>query len=63
MLELFRVSFKGKDHFFENKMEAKRFGFTHGLKGSIIHRGPDHRLGPSDGKSTRTPSSKRLKRK
>ncbi len=44
MQKLFRVFFKGKDHFFEDKRKAKKFARKHGLKGVVIHRGPDHWL-------------------
>jgi hypothetical protein len=47
MLKLFRVSFKGRDHFFQEKSAAKAFGREHGLKGAVVHRGPDHWRGPS----------------
>ncbi len=59
--KLFLVFFKGKEHFFQNKMEAKKYGFKHGLKGTVVHRGPDHRRGPSDGTSKQTPNSKARK--
>ncbi len=58
-LKLYRVFFQGQDHFFDKKFEAKDFGRAHGLKGVVIHRGPDHWRGQSDGTSTRTASSKR----
>ena len=58
-LKLYRVFFREMDYFFQNKMLAKKFGREHGLKGTIVHRGPDHRRGESDGTSERTASSKR----
>ena len=58
-LKLYRVFFKGQDHFFQRKTEAKKFGLKHGLKGTVIHRGPDHWRGESDGTSKQTASSKR----
>ncbi len=58
-LKLFRVVFQGQDHFFQSKRVAKEFGRKHGLKGVVVHRGPDHWRGPSDGTSKQTPSSKR----
>ena len=48
---LFLVSFKGRDHFFQSKFAAKKFVAKHDLKGVVIHRGPDHWLGASDGTS------------
>ena len=57
-LKLFRVFFKGRDHFFQHKIAAKKFGFTHGLKGMVVHRGPAHWRGQSDGTSNQTVSSK-----
>ena len=59
MLKLYRVSFKGQDHFFQNKMAAKEFGRENGLKGVVVHRGPAHNRGPSDGTSMQMKSSKR----
>ncbi len=41
-LKLFRVFFQGRDHFFQSKMAAKKFGHIKGLKGVVVHRGPDH---------------------
>jgi hypothetical protein len=58
-LKLFRVFFKGEDHFFQSKQAAKEFGREHGLKGAVVHRGPDHWRGQSDGTSVQTKSSKR----
>ncbi len=46
-LKLFKVFFKGRDHFFQNKQMAKNFGREQGLKGAIVHRGPDHWRGES----------------
>ena len=57
-LKLFRVFFQGKDHYFQSKYAAKQFGRKHGLKGAVVHRGPDHQLGESDGTSKQTASSK-----
>jgi hypothetical protein len=59
MKKLFRVSFKGQDFFFDDKMKAKFFGRENGLKGIIVHRGPDHNLGQTDGTSSNTPSTKK----
>ncbi len=50
-LRLFRVFFKGRDHFFQSKFAAKEFGRKQGLKGAVVHRGPDHVLGETDGTS------------
>ena len=47
--KLYKVFFKGREHFFEGKEAAKAFGRKHGLKGAVVHRGPDHLRGPSDG--------------
>lgn len=58
-LKLFRVFFQGEEHFFQSKDAAKKFGQDKGLKGVVVHRGPDHYLGQSDGTSKRTRSSKR----
>lgn len=55
---LFQVFFKGQEHYFQSKQMAKRFGREQGLKGVIVHRGPDHWRGESDGTSKQTPSSK-----
>ena len=57
-LKLFRVYFQGQDHFFDSKIKAKRFGFNHGLKDIVVHRGPDHWRGESDGTSVQMSSSK-----
>ena len=57
-MKLFKVFFQGKDHFFSDKPAAKEFGRERGLKGVVVHRGPDHWRGESDGTSTQTPSSK-----
>lgn len=46
-LKLFKVFFKGRDHFFQNKQMAKAFGREHGLKGTVVMRGPDHWRGES----------------
>ncbi len=56
--KLFLVFFKCRDHFFQTKVEAKKFAAKHGLKGAVVHRGPDHFLGASDGTSKQTKSSK-----
>lgn len=58
-LKLFRVFFKGQDHFFQDKQAAKNFGREQGLKGAVVHRGPDHWRGQSDGTSVQIKSSKR----
>ncbi len=58
-LKLYRVFFQGQDHFFQSKRRAKEFGRKHGLKGVVIHRGPDHWRDESDGTSKQTASSKR----
>jgi len=58
-IKLFRVFFQGQDHFFEKKKAAKDFGRKHGLKGVVVHRGPDHWRGPNDGTSKQMVSSKR----
>lgn len=55
MLKLYRVFFQNQDHFFDKKMEAKAFGQKHGLKGTVVHRGPDHWRGESDGTSKQMP--------
>jgi hypothetical protein len=57
--KLFRVFFGGRDHFFQNKEAAKKFGQINGLKGTVVYRGPDHWLGTSDGTSKQTRSTKR----
>ncbi len=57
-LKLYRVSFQGQDHFFQRKTDAKEFARKHGLKGTVVHRGPDHWRGESDGTSKQTASSK-----
>jgi len=56
-LKLFRVFLEGREHFFQNKMAAKEFGRENGLKGVVVHRGPDHERGPSDG--TTKPTQKK----
>lgn len=58
-LKLYRVFFQGKDHFFQSKTLAKKFGRDNGLMGVVVHRGPDHWRGESDGTSKQTASSKR----
>ena len=50
-LKLYRVFFQGRDHFFQRKTRAKEFACEHGLKGTVVHRGPDHWRGESDGTS------------
>lgn len=50
-LKLYRVNFKGQDHFFQRKTDAKAFGRKQGLKGVVVFRGPDHWRGESDGTS------------
>lgn len=49
--KLYKVMFKGQEHFFQGKSEAKAFGRSHGLKGTVVHRGPDHPQGETDGTS------------
>jgi hypothetical protein len=56
--KLFRVFFQGQDHFFQNKEAAKKFAQDNGLKGVVVHRGPDHWRGTSDGTSKRTRGSR-----
>lgn len=59
-LKLYRVFFKGKDHFFQSKTLATEFGRKHGLKGTVVHRGPDHWRGESDGTSVQMVGKKRF---
>ncbi len=49
--KMYWVSFKGREHFFQSKFAAKEFGRKQGLKGVIVHRGPDHPRGRTDGTS------------
>lgn len=56
---LFRVFFQGRNYFFQHKQLAKAFGQERGLMGVVVHRGPDHWRGESNGTSKKTRSSKR----
>lgn len=59
MKRLFRIFFKGEDVHFDSRQAAKDFQKAEGLKGVVIHRGPDHWKGETDGSFTQTPSSKK----
>lgn len=49
--KFYKVMFQGRALYFQGKQDAKAFGQKHGLKGVVVHRGPDHPRGETDGTS------------
>ncbi len=49
--KFYKVMFQGQPVYFQGKQAAKEFGREHGLKGAVVHRGPNHPLCETDGTS------------
>ena len=49
--KMYKVMFQGRAFYFQGKQAAKEFGREHGLKGVVVHRGPNHPRGETDGTS------------